>query len=165
MLADAPGDQLGILGAEVDDENGVASGHVPIVVPGGTQGPARWVMGSVSCHDGDVRSIRRTILLIMSVVALTIGAGGPAVATVPPVATEENEYLDLERSVTECISALPKPGCGREPVDSGDRGGWQQLAVFGVLMAGMAGIGVRVAFAVRSRDRNPIPNPDNSPTL
>ena len=84
---------------------------------------------------------------------LAVGLGTPAVATVPPDVPEENVYLDLERSMTECISALPKPGCGRDPVDSGDRGGWQQLLVFGVLMIGMAGIGVRVAFAARARSR------------
>ncbi len=86
-------------------------------------------------------------------VVMTVGLGAPAVATIAPDATEENVYLDLERSMTECISALPKPGCGREPVDSGDRGGWQQLLVFGVLMTAMAGIGVRVAFSVRARSR------------
>jgi hypothetical protein len=86
-------------------------------------------------------------------VVLTVGLGAPAVATIPPEATEDNVYLGLERSMTECISALPKPGCGREPVDSGDRGGWQQLLVFGVLMTAMAGIGVRVAFSVRARSR------------
>ncbi|MFZ8900964.1 MAG: hypothetical protein ACO2Y7_04655 [Ilumatobacteraceae bacterium] len=95
----------------------------------------------------------RTVRALVAAIALTVGLGAPAVATVPPEVPEENVYLDLERSMTECISALPKPGCGREPVDSGDRGGWQQLLVFGVLMTAMAGIGVRVAFSVRSRSR------------
>jgi hypothetical protein len=92
-------------------------------------------------------------------IVLAVGPIEPVMATIPPEATEENVYLDIERGVNECISALPKPGCGREPVDAGDRGGWQQLLVFGVLMAGMAGIGTRVVFSVRKRDRR------NSPTL
>jgi hypothetical protein len=85
--------------------------------------------------------------------ALGVGPGTPVSATVPPPPIEENVYLDLERGVNECISALPKPGCGREPVDSGDRGGWQQFLVFGVLMTAMAGIGTRIVFSVRTRDR------------
>ena len=157
MLPDSSGDQLGVLGPEIDDENGVAGGHVPSVVPGATTGPARWVVASDSCHDGVVHETWRTMVRVMGValasLTLAVGAASPAAATVPPEATEENVYLDLERGVNECISALPKPGCGREPVDSGDRGGWQQFLVFGVLMAGMAGIGTRVVFSVRSRDR------------
>ena len=37
-----------------------------------------------------------------------------------------NDFLDLERSLTECISSNPPPGCGRVPTSPGDRGGWQQ---------------------------------------
>ncbi len=78
-----------------------------------------------------------------------------AAATTPPDGQPPatNDFLDLERDVTECISSMPKPGCGREPTSNGDRGGWQQTLVFGVLMISMAGIGTRVAFAVRKRDR------------
>jgi len=63
--------------------------------------------------------------------------------------------MDLERDVTECISSNPLPGCGREPTSPGDRGGWQQLLLFGVMLGGMAVIFVRVYFSVRSRDRPP----------
>lgn len=79
-----------------------------------------------------------------------------AAASVPPAdqPPTTNDFLDLERDVSECISSMPKPGCGREPTSSGDRGGWQQTLVFAVLMTSMAGIGVRVVFAVRKRDRS-----------
>ena len=36
---------------------------------------------------------------------------------------------------------------------SGDRGGNMQIAVFGILIAGMAFIGFRIARSVRARDR------------
>ena len=36
---------------------------------------------------------------------------------------------------------------------SGDRGGTMQIAVFGILIAGMAFIGMRIARSVISRDR------------
>ncbi|MFM8856905.1 MAG: hypothetical protein ACKOI2_06815 [Actinomycetota bacterium] len=63
-----------------------------------------------------------------------------------------NDFLDLERSLTECISSNPPPGCGRAPTSPGDRGGWQQLVLFGVMMSGISVIFWRVARAVRRRE-------------
>jgi hypothetical protein len=48
---------------------------------------------------------------------------------------------------------LPKPGCGTEPVASGDRGGAMQIATFSLMLAALVVIGVRIARAVASRDR------------
>jgi hypothetical protein len=53
-----------------------------------------------------------------------------------------------------CVGLYPKPGCGTKPVLSGDRGGTMQIAVFGILIAGMAFIGFRIARSVMSRDRD-----------
>lgn len=66
-----------------------------------------------------------------------------------PVGTDE----DTDLSLSQCVGLLPKPGCGREPVESGDRGGAMQLATFGVLIAALVVIGVRIARAVVARDR------------
>lgn len=66
--------------------------------------------------------------------------------------TTANEFLDLERSLTECISSNPPPGCGRKPTGPGDRGGWQQLVLFGVMTSGISVIFWRVARSVRRRD-------------
>ena len=52
-----------------------------------------------------------------------------------------------------CVGLYPKPGCGTKPVLSGDRGGAMQIAVFGVLIAGMAFIGFRIARRVIARER------------
>mgnify|MGYP006296189479 CR=1 FL=1 len=70
----------------------------------------------------------------------------------PPVTT--NDFLDLERDVTQCISSNPLPGCGREPTSSGDRGGWQQLLLFGILIAGLGIVFGRVFVAVKRGDKN-----------
>jgi len=104
--------------------------------------------------------------LLVSTAAASTGVASTGVAStgVAPIATGTppggddappvtNDFMDLDRDVSDCISAMPKPGCGREPTSSGDRGGWQQILLFGVLMLGMAGIGTRVAFSVRARDR------------
>lgn len=60
---------------------------------------------------------------------------------------------DLENDPSVCIGFLPRPNCGREAVDAGDRGGWLQITVFGVLMAGLATIGTVIGRSVRRRDR------------
>lgn len=62
--------------------------------------------------------------------------------------------MDLERDLSECISSNPLPGCGREPTSPGDRGGWQQLLLFGIMMGGIATIFWRISRAVRARDRS-----------
>lgn len=74
-------------------------------------------------------------------------------ATESPVTT--NDFLDLERDVTQCISSNPLPGCGREPTSSGDRGGWQQLLLFGILIVGLGIVFGRVFVAVKRGDKNP----------
>ncbi|MFZ9232412.1 MAG: hypothetical protein ACO25P_11410, partial [Ilumatobacteraceae bacterium] len=79
----------------------------------------------------------------------------PDQVTATPITEDTvNDFMDLERDVTTCISSNPLPGCGREPTSPGDRGGWQQLLLFAIMIAGMAVIFVRVYFSVRSRDRS-----------
>jgi hypothetical protein len=51
-------------------------------------------------------------------------------------------------NLTDCVSALPRPECG-----SKERGGWRQGVLFGVVVAGLAAIGLRVGLGVRRRDR------------
>lgn len=65
--------------------------------------------------------------------------------TVPPPGGE----LDL----SACIGLYPKPGCGTAPQSSGDRGGAMQITVFGILIAALAVIGVRIARSIIARDR------------
>ncbi len=72
----------------------------------------------------------------------------------------DNVFLPEKQDLDECISSLPKPGCG-----STARGGWRQTLVFGVMLGGMAAIGVRIAYAVRRRDRRRTgvtPTPDSA---
>ena len=159
VFANASSDELGVLRTEVDDENGAARSHRHIVVR-----PADWGICPGKWNDGDVRTFRR-LLLIVSIV-FSLGAN-IAVASTPPDTTPPdsivghsithdtvNDFMDLERDVTTCISSNPLPGCGREPTSPGDRGGWQQLLLFAIMLAGMSVIFVRVYFSVRSRDRS-----------
>ncbi len=56
------------------------------------------------------------------------------------------------RNVSDCIGLYPKPGCGTEPVLSGDRGGSMQYATFGIMITALIIIGVRIARSIAKRD-------------
>lgn len=68
--------------------------------------------------------------------------------TLEPIASEtaepENDFLPADRPVSECISAVPKPGCGSEA-----RGGWRQGLVLLAILAGLALIAWRIVRSAR----------------
>ena len=115
-------------------------------------------------------NIRRILTTALLAIALALGVGlvssSTVYATTPPADTQqeiqadtqppttENDFMNLERDVTSCISSNPQPGCGREPTSSSDRGGWQQLLLFFIMFLGMAFIFWRVFLSIRARDRN-----------
>jgi len=110
------------------------------------------------CDDDAVAPRIRSFVLRLAVpaVAAAILAGFSAAsagAESEPVTPTTIYGYDLENDPSQCIGFLPKPNCGREPRDSGDRGGALQYAVFGVLMAGVATVGTVVARSVIRRDR------------
>lgn len=75
-----------------------------------------------------------------------------------PVATEtaepENEFLPADRPVSDCISAIPKPGCGSEA-----RGGWRQGLVLVAILAGLGLIAWRVVVSARRARREDVRTP------
>jgi hypothetical protein len=104
------------------------------------------------CDDVGVRRLRVLVASFAMVAATApylLAGAGPAVAQTddptPPIVT-------LERELTECVSAAPKPGCGFEPQQAGDRGGALQIATFGLMTAGLVLIGTKVVRGLRRRD-------------
>ncbi len=82
-------------------------------------------------------------------IAVVLAGANPAFAAGPGRATTEPPPPTLAegRSLSECISAAPKPGCvTRTSTDA------HQLITFVILMGGMAFIGWRIARSVRRRD-------------
>lgn len=75
---------------------------------------------------------------------------GPVAAATPddtpPITV--NPFLPDDRGISECISAVPKPGCGSE-----ERGGWHQQLVFLALVGGLAFIGWRIVAGARRNGR------------
>lgn len=58
-----------------------------------------------------------------------------------------NPFIPEDVNIGDCLSSLPRPGCGTEASSSG-----ATLITFGVLVAGLAFIGWRIARGVRQRD-------------
>lgn len=106
----------------------------------------------MSAHPEAPRAALVAALVALVTLALGLaGAGSALAATDPPDPSPPptyNEYYPAERDLSDCLSALPKPGCGSEA-----RGGFHQNAVFVVLALGLAVIGTRIAIAIRRRDR------------
>jgi hypothetical protein len=70
------------------------------------------------------------------------------------VTTETTVFVyPLEGDVDSCVGLLPKPGCGVEPTQAGDRGGALQFAVFGLIIVGLAVVFTVVFRSVIRRDR------------
>jgi hypothetical protein len=68
----------------------------------------------------------------------------------PPPPVTDNAFIPEDRELGECITAVPKPGCGSEA-----RGDWHQGVVLALMVAGLVVIGWRIARGVRRRDPQP----------
>jgi ferric-dicitrate binding protein FerR (iron transport regulator) len=105
-------------------------------------------------HRPSTRRPRRHLAAITIALGLLVPAAGAATAqtgdttsdttsdTVPTVTV--NEFLPTDRDLSECLSALPRPGCGSEA-----RGGWRQTAIFVAMLGGLAFIGWRIVVSSR----------------
>ena len=74
------------------------------------------------------------------------------VSSVVTATTAPYNY-DLENEPSACLNSNPRPNCGRKPELSGDRGGWMQYTVFGVMLAALGVIGTVLIRNVVKRDR------------
>lgn len=63
-------------------------------------------------------------------------------------AAVDNEFVPTDRDISECISAIPKPGCGSEA-----RSGWRQTLVFLAIVGGLGLIAWRVVAGARKARR------------
>lgn len=92
-------------------------------------------------------------LLVLVVVALVFSgdAGDPDPATTSTVAcTPGDEVCLAAQRSGERPGIIPQPGGGRAPSDPGEPGGWEQLALLGVILVAVAAI---VTVVVRSTRR------------
>jgi hypothetical protein len=99
------------------------------------------------------------IRALAAVLAVVVLAGAPAAAAEPPGPSPEppatvvdNPFIPEDQNLSDCISALPRPGCGSE-----ERGGWRQAVVFGLIIVAGAFIAWRIVRIVRQRDARGVP--------
>lgn len=90
------------------------------------------------------------VVLIAVAVLFSGDAGDPRTsASTTPCAPDDVECEASQQSA-ERPGIIPKPGEGQAPDEPGDRGGWEQIAVFVALVAGISLI---IAMVVRSSRR------------
>lgn len=104
-----------------------------------------------------LRAFAITLTLLISAPAADATAGDAVELAVTPSATAltaatdtpatgdtVNPFYPEERSLGDCLSSLPKPGCGSDA-----RGGWRQTAVLGAILAGLGFIAWRIVHQSR----------------
>jgi hypothetical protein len=101
--------------------------------------------------------VTRLSAVLLALMAVAVLAGAPVAASTPPpnpppTTLAENPFIPRDQNISDCVSALPRPGCGSEA-----QGGWRQTLVFGVVLAGLAFIGWRIVRSLRRRDTGRVP--------
>ena len=107
----------------------------------------------------------RVLLVSLAFAVVTFGTAGPGgvAGAAPPPTTESpentvptstlNDFIPTQRDLSDCISAVQKPGCGSESESD-----YHQMLVFAALIGGMALIAWRVVVGAR-RNRQEIDHP------
>jgi len=92
---------------------------------------------------------------VVLVGALTAGIDAPPATaqTIPTTPTPSPTPTTTLPVDSGDRSVIPAPNTGRKPTDAGDRGGWAQLALFGIMAAGSLVIFGRVLWAGHQRSR------------
>ena len=93
------------------------------------------------------------LMLTMSAVTTTAAAHAtqPAIvapASAPQPPTTDNPFIPADRDLSECISAVPQPGCGSKA-----QGGWRQVLVLSIVAVALAFIAWRIVHTVRRNRR------------
>jgi hypothetical protein len=89
-------------------------------------------------------------IAFLAVVVATLLSFQTALATsTPSPDTSATAAYDLENEPSECIGFLPKPGCGKQPTDAGERGGTLQYLGFAIMSAGRTVVGFAITRNVK----------------
>ena len=102
------------------------------------------------------------LIVLIEIAAIVGGSSGDERRTsVSTIACEPDDAVCLaEQRSGERPGIIPQPGEGHTPADAGEPGGWEQIALFGVLVVALV---VIVALVVRSTRRaagRRTPDPD-----
>lgn len=89
---------------------------------------------------------RRTLILSALVLGLVLVAGVAFIALTVDSGPRKDTQSQLQEEGGAKPAIIPQPNSGTAPKDPGDRGGWEQLLLFGLMTVGVGVIGV---FALR----------------
>ena len=92
---------------------------------------------------------RFVLVVLVAFAALAPSARIVAAESSPPDTVVDNEFIPDDRDLSECISAVPEPGCGSE-----GRSGWRQWLILAAILAGLAFIIWRVVRTARRTRRS-----------
>ncbi len=92
---------------------------------------------------------RFVLAVLVALAAFAPAARIAADESSPPDTVVDNEFIPDDRDLSECISAVPQPGCGSE-----GRSGWRQWLILTAILAGLAFIIWRVVRTARRTRRS-----------
>ena len=100
-----------------------------------------------SAKDHRKENLRRIAAVVVGIIASVtlLSVGSAVIAAEDDLDNSDtstvtyNDFIPEERDLSDCISAIPKPGCG-----SSAKGGWRQMLVLGLVVTGLGFIGWRV---------------------
>lgn len=98
-------------------------------------------------------AVAASMVGLAALVGPGIGGSNASASDGDPSTTSIAYGYDLENDPENCINFLPRPNCGREPQQAGDRGGALQFALFAVVMAALGTVGTVIVRNVVRRDR------------
>jgi len=110
------------------------------------------VANQPSAKDHRKENLRRIAAVVVGIVASVtlLSVGSAVIAAEDDLDNSDtstvtyNDFIPEERDLSDCISAIPKPGCG-----SSAKGGWRQMLVLGLVVTGLGFIGWRVVAGAR----------------
>ena len=105
-----------------------------------------------SAKDHRKENLRRIAAVVVGIIAsvILLSVGSAVIAAEDDLDNSDtstvtyNDFIPEERDLSDCISAIPKPGCG-----SSAKGGWRQMLVLGLVVTGLGFIGWRVVAGAR----------------
>ena len=105
-----------------------------------------------SAKDHRKENLRRIAAVAVGIIASVtlLSVGSAVIAAADDLDNSDtstvtyNDFIPEERDLSDCISAIPKPGCG-----SSAKGGWRQMLVLGLVVTGLGFIGWRVVAGAR----------------
>ncbi len=98
------------------------------------------------------------IVMLLAVTMLpTAASAGVGPDDPPPPPVTVNDFIPEDRDLSDCLSALPKPGCGSEA-----RGGWGQTAVLVAILLGIGLMAWRISVGIRA-NRRTLDRPADAP--